>query len=275
MCLSQMPTASMRLHSGPVVGSILLSILLLASMSIMPDALPIGHFSSADANSNGHPKNWAPITFSKIDNETSYRLVERPVRGDTTTVVKATSDGGASGLVRRKRIDLEQHPILTWQWKVTNILEHGDATHKDGDDYPARIYVLFDYDPSNLGFFDRIKYRALKALGYDQIPTRALNYIWANRVEQGTILDNPYTDWVQMIPVESGPDQVGTWIREERNVAADYRDAFGEAPPPVGGIAIMTDTDNTSESATAYYGDIIARPPRAEQDSSVQHTSSN
>ncbi|PSQ75969.1 MAG: hypothetical protein BRD33_03690 [Bacteroidetes bacterium QH_6_63_17] len=264
----------MRFRTGLVVGSILLGVLVLLGASVLPDARPIGHFSVASVDSNGHPANWTPITFSKIDTETSYRLVARPVRGDTTTVVEATSDGGASGLVRRKRIDPAQHPILTWQWKVNTVLDRGDATDKDGDDYPARLYLLFDYDPSNLGFFDRVKYRALETLGYDQIPTRALTYIWANRVEQGTILDNPYTDWVQMIPVESGPDRVGTWIRETRNVAADYREAFGEEPPPIGGIAIMTDTDDTGASATAYYGDITARPlPASERDSLARPTS--
>ena len=265
----------MRFRANLVVCSILLDVLVLLGASVLPDARPIGHFSVASVDSNGHPANWTPITFSKIDTETSYRLVARPVRGDTTTVVKATSDGGASGLVRRERIDPAQHPILTWQWKVNTVLDRGDATDKDGDDYPARLYLLFDYDPSNLGFFDRVKYRALETLGYDQIPTRALTYIWANRVEQGTILDNPYTDWVQMIPVESGSDRVGTWVRETRNIAADYRAAFGEAPPPIGGIAIMTDTDDTGESATAYYGDIIAQPTGAETDLSAERPSSN
>lgn len=264
----------MRFRTSFVVGSVLLGVLVLLGTSALPDARPIGHFSVASADSNGHPANWTPITFSKIDTETSYRLVARPVRGDTTTVVEATSDGGASGLVRRKRIDPARHPLLTWQWKVSNVLDQGDATDKDGDDYPARLYLLFDYDPSNLGFFDRVKYRTLKTLGYDQIPTRALSYIWASRVEQGRILDNPYTDWVQMIPVESGPDRVGRWVREERNVAADYREAFGEDPPPIGGIAIMTDTDDTGESATAYYGDITARPLPA-RDSSAQNAPSN
>lgn len=264
----------MRRSSGLALGSLLLGILLVLGTSTAPDALPIGHFSAASPDSNGHPEHWAPIAFSDIDEQTSYRLVKHPLRGDTTLVVKASSTGGASGLVRRKRINLEQHPLLTWQWKVSNVLERGDATDKDGDDYPARLYILFDYDASNLGFFDRIKYRALKTMGYDQIPTRALNYIWANRVEQDTILDNPYTDWVQMIPVESGPQHVGTWIRETRNVAADYRDAFGEDPPPIGGIALMTDTDNTGESATAYYGDIIAWPS-AKRDSLAEYRPSN
>jgi len=46
-------------------------------------------------------------------------------------------------------------------------------------------------------------------------------------------------------------------VNEERNVYEDYKRAFREEPPKISGVAIMTDTDNTGESATAYYGDII------------------
>ncbi|HNP30842.1 MAG TPA: DUF3047 domain-containing protein, partial [Nitrospirales bacterium] len=37
----------------------------------------------------------------------------------------------------------------------------------------------------------------------------------------------------------------------------DYKKAFGEDPPNISGVAIMTDTDNTKESAIAYFGDIV------------------
>ena len=37
----------------------------------------------------------------------------------------------------------------------------------------------------------------------------------------------------------------------------DYRLAFGEEPPAISGVAIMSDTDNTKERAVAYYGDIV------------------
>jgi hypothetical protein len=39
-------------------------------------------------------------------------------------------------------------------------------------------------------------------------------------------------------------------------VLADYRRIFGEEPGAVDAVAIMTDTDNTGASATAWYGDI-------------------
>ena len=59
-----------------------------------------------------------------------------------------------------------------------------------------------------------------------------------------------------MIVVESGAGKLNQWVSEERNVHEDYVKAFGEEPPLISGVAIMTDTDNTGESATAYYGDI-------------------
>jgi hypothetical protein len=60
-----------------------------------------------------------------------------------------------------------------------------------------------------------------------------------------------------MIVVRSGPSGVGTWVEEERNIYDDYKKAFAGEPPIINGVAIMTDTDNTKESATAYYGDIV------------------
>ena len=60
-----------------------------------------------------------------------------------------------------------------------------------------------------------------------------------------------------MIVVETGSTKLNTWITEERNVYEDYTRAFGQDPPMISGVAIMTDTDNTGESAEAYYGDIV------------------
>jgi hypothetical protein len=221
-----------------------------------PDALRVGAFSEADT-SQAVPDQWAPIELAKVDTRTQYDLVPSDSLAGSPTVVRARSDGGAGGLATERRIDLTEYPVLEWRWKVSNVLEDGNARIKDGDDYPARIYITFDYD--GLGFGDRIKLTALRALGYDEIPTRALNYIWANQVDRGTTLPNPFTDWVQMLAVRSGSTAVGTWHTERRNVLADYREAFGEDPPPVNGVAIMTDTDNTDGKATAYYGDIVFR----------------
>lgn len=76
-------------------------------------------------------------------------------------------------------------------------------------------------------------------------------------------MDNAFTSFAKMIVVESGARRIGSWIEEERNVYQDYLSAFGEEPPAINGIAIMTDTDNTKERAVAFYGDIeFVRAPK-------------
>jgi hypothetical protein len=88
-------------------------------------------------------------------------------------------------------------------------------------------------------------------------PLAALNYIWESQAAQGTVVPNPFTDRAMMIVVESGSEKLNQWVTEERNLYEDYKRAFGEEPPAISGVAIMTDTDNTGESAVAYYGDIV------------------
>ena len=150
-----------------------------------------------------------------------------------------------------------EYPIVEWRWKVSNILQKGDVTKKEGDDYPARIYITFAYDPSKLSFGNRVKYKTAKLLYGAYPPTGAINYIWGNHAVIDTIVPNPYTDRAMMIAVDSGSEKINQWVTQSRNLLEDYRKAFQTDPPMISGVAIMTDTDNTGESARAYYGNII------------------
>jgi hypothetical protein len=172
-------------------------------------------------------------------------------------VVKAVSEASASGLTREIKINPKEYPIIQWRWKVGNILKKGDVHKKEGDDYPARIYITLEYDPSKLSFFEKAKYQTIKLLYGQYPPLAAINYIWENKAPVGTMVPNPYTDRVIMFVVESGTSKLNQWVNEERNLYEDYKKAFGQEPPMISGVAIMTDTDNTGESATAYYGDIL------------------
>jgi hypothetical protein len=46
------------------------------------------------------------------------------------------------------------------------------------------------------------------------------------------------------------------WHDRKVNVFEDYRRAFGEDPPRVKSVGIMSDSDNTGVSVEAFYGDI-------------------
>jgi hypothetical protein len=221
--------------------------------------LEVGKFSTEPLE-NRLPTGWKPLTFKKIDRHTTYTFV----KDGNEVVVRAVAESSASGLVREIKIDPKEYPIIQWRWKVMNILKNGDVSRKDGDDYPARIYITFEYDPSKLGFFEKAKYEAIRLLYGQYPPIGAINYIWESKVPRGTMIPNPYTDRVIMIVVESGESKLNQWVSEERNIHEDYKKAFGQEPPMISGVAIMTDTDNTGEIATAYYGDILFRKTKSQ-----------
>ncbi len=214
--------------------------------------LPVGDFSTLRPDID-QLQDWEPLVFGRIKRHTYYTLVY----DDGGAVIKAVSRAGASGLIRKIQIDPTAFPIIEWRWKAVNIIKKADVTTKEGDDCPARIYINFAYDPNKLSFFQRAKYKAAKMMYGEYPPTGALNYIWGNQAALGSIIPSPYTDRSMMIAVESGEEKVGQWVTYRRNLLADYRRAFHSDPPNISGIAIMTDTDGTGESATAYYGDII------------------
>lgn len=201
---------------------------LAAASGAMAQELVIGRFSAGDLGG------WQQKEFK---GQTVYRIVT--VNGKK--VLKATADSAASALFQEVEIDPKRYQILRWSWRVNSVVAEGDARTKAGDDYAARVYVVF---PGT--FFWQ---------------TRSVVYIWANRLPQGTALPNSYTDKVIMVAVRSGNAQAGQWVSEQRNLYQDFKRFFGEDPPEIGAIAIMTDTDNTGSKAEAMYGDIILAVP--------------
>ncbi|RZB32432.1 MAG: hypothetical protein SRB2_04437 [Desulfobacteraceae bacterium Eth-SRB2] len=78
-------------------------------------------------------------------------------------------------IIRKISIDPTEYPIITWQLKITKIFEKGDVTKKQGDDYPARIYVTFTYDPAKLSFMEKTRYKAARLFYGEYPPQGAIN----------------------------------------------------------------------------------------------------
>ena len=68
-----------------------------------------------------------------------------------------------------------------------------------------------------------------------------------------------HSNRARVIVLQSGATQAGTWTTQSRDVAADFRDAFGFDAPAVTGVAIGNDTDNTGERVTTWYGDVTLK----------------
>ena len=209
-----------------------LTVLLLGTLVAAGPAadIHVGRFSASDLAA------WTPKSFK---GNTSYTLV----RDGERTVLRADSAGTASGLFKKVKASTRDYPLLRWSWKVDHVLKREDAHTKQGDDFAARVYAIF---PKT--FFWQ---------------TKALMYVWSAKMPKGSAVPNPYSANAIIIAVESGDEKTGKWVPEERNIYEDYRKYFHEEPPQLGAVAVMTDTDNTGESATAWYGDIfLSGPPR-------------
>lgn len=146
-----------------------------------------------------------------------------------------------------------------WRWRIIDAVDGSDLYRKSGDDFPARVYVLFDYDLGRLPFLTRWKLRFARLAYGDSVPGAALCYVPAGQVARETIVPNAYTERVRMIVVDDDAIDKG-WRVFERDVVRDFEAAFGEPAPRIIGIAIATDTDDTGETARTWFGDLTLSP---------------
>ncbi|WP_027136379.1 DUF3047 domain-containing protein [Geminicoccus roseus] len=188
--------------------------------------VPVGRFSE------GSLDDWSTRSFS---GETRYRLVQDPERN--IEVLEASASGGASGRFTEVEIDLEETPFLNWSWKVTRIFPGLDELQKNGDDFPARIYVVV-----KRGFLD--------------LTSISLNYVWASSHAAASVWTSPYTDQVRLMAVDSGTEELGEWVVHKRDLRADLRRVFGEDIDRIDTVALMTDADDHGGEARSFYGDI-------------------
>ncbi len=210
-----------------------LSILLALSLTLPTEtfgelvnegAIEVARFSKKDLDG------WENKSF---EGETRYSLKEE----DQYTYLHATSVQTASALYKKVKINIDQTPYLNWRWRVDQALTNLDEQTKMGDDYSARIYVVFK-------------------TGFTPLSAKALNYIWSSNSAPTTHWPNAYTEKAVMVPLRSSQDKTNKWAMEKVNIKQDLMKYFDKTPKYIDGIAIMTDTDNSKGTASARYGDI-------------------
>ena len=200
---------------------------------------------------------WRPLTFPKVARRTVYTVVEE----DGVRALRADSDCAASAVaLPLDKVDLLSTPRLRWRWKVERPLKVANERVKAGDDFAARVYVTFRFDPRTASFSARVRHRIARALFGAELPGHAVNYVRSSTEPAGAVWDNPFA--AESKTVSLGPGQVGAWATEEVDVAADYRRLIGGDPPPLMALAVMTDADNTCQHAVAYFADFTFLPAR-------------
>lgn len=199
---------------------------------------------------------WTATYLPSVKKHTRFAIVTE----SENRVLRIEADASAGTLLHKVSPASRSGISLQWKWRIPRHNPRTDARLKKGDDYPVRLYVLFDYDIAKLSFLDRTRLRLARRLFDDQVPAAALCYIWDPKLAPGTIVPNPFTDRVRMIVVRSGEAGLDQWQEERRDIGTDFETAFGEAAPAVTAIAVAGDGDNTGERTLAYVGDIKLSP---------------
>lgn len=195
------------------------------------EQLPIATFSEA-GSSELSLEGWVSKSFSGM---TSYQLFQLKDQ----KALKADSDNAASALVKKIKIDLVKYPYLNWSWKIENRLNINDEKIKSGDDYVVRVYVVVDG-------------------GLLPWRTKALSYVWTNGVSKGDVWPNAFAGKnAMMMALRSKKDKTSVWYSEKRNVYKDLKQLFGTEFKSIDAVVLMTDTDNSHQKVTSYYGDIF------------------
>jgi hypothetical protein len=193
-------------------------ILLLYSSWTVANPVIITDFTQSDLST------WQQKSFVGY---TEYKITDLGLR--------ATSNASASSLYKEVHIDLEKTPYLNWSWRIDKKLNIANEKIKSGDDFSARVYVIFK---TGWGFWQ----------------TKSLTYVWASHAEKFQAWESPYAgSSVIEIALRSENDKLVHWYTEKRNVLTDIRKHFGNNIRTIDAVAIMTDTDNTKGSALSYY----------------------
>jgi hypothetical protein len=207
---------------------------------------------SAETARNGMPNGWNFYRIAPFKKNTVYRLENYQGK----TVLSANSKTSASGLAVKLRPRQASNLLLQWEWKALNPIVNADNADGYADDAPLRILVAFDGNKSKLPLKEKMTFEMANLISGQEMPYATLMYIWSGKSPVDTIITNAHTSRIKMIVVDSGWDNLGQWHKHQRDLAADYKRAYGEAPGEVIGIALLTDTDNTKSETRAFYGDI-------------------
>jgi hypothetical protein len=178
--------------------------------------------------------------------------------------IEVISDDSVSTLHQPIEVDIDERPVLTWRWRVDEPAPATDLSVKGQDDCSLAVYVGFPFDPEQASFFERLKRPLVESWVGDDAPGRVLRYVFCGSHERGEVVESPYLGSAGVIKVLRPADsRAAVWFEEQVDLAADYRDAFGEEPPNPTQLAIQADTDNTHSKSRAYIADIAFVPREA------------
>lgn len=170
--------------------------------------------------------------------------------------VMAHANRSASMWRRKIAVPAQALHEVSFSWWVQDQPLNASVADISREDSAARVMFGFDGSLALLPMRTRAMYELAEALTGEKPPYATLMYVWDATAPVGSVIINPRSDRIRKIVVDSGIAQLGRWRDHRRDLAADFRLAFGEAPGTLTSMAVMADSDNTQSVARSWFGDI-------------------
>ena len=197
-----------------------------APVAAQGECITIADFSKAKIGQ--FPDDWKP---RKDSGKTVYTVQEE----GGVRFLRALSKGlGIQAAKQFDQWDLTAYPVLAWSWRPRQFPRGSDERESKLNDSALAVYMLVPYS--------RVR------------GPKAVKYIWSEKVPVGTPLTSN-SGLTQVRVLKSGPPAAkDAWVEERVNVLQDYKKLFKESDTPKpGGIAILTDADDTESVAAGDY----------------------
>jgi len=144
---------------------------------------------------------------------------------------------------------------LRWRWRLDEPNAAVDLSSKAGDDAAVKVCLAFELPLERVPFVERQLLRLARAQSGEPLPAATLCWVWGGAEARGAAIDNPYSRRVRVIVLRNRGDGNGRWFEEDRDVAADWRRAFGDESaqvPPLAAVIVAADADNTGGASVAH-----------------------
>ena len=152
---------------------------------------------------------------------------------------------------------------VAWAWRIQQPNPSADLRLKAGDDASAKVCLGFDMALDRVPFVERTLLRLARSRSADALPAATLCWVWGRSEPPGIAIDNAYSRRVRYIVLRTAADPSGRWFNETRDVAADFRLAFGDESPDTPAlmtVIVAADADNTGASTVAHIADLRFMP---------------
>lgn len=148
---------------------------------------------------------------------------------------------------------------LAWRWRLDQPLKNTDIHTRAGDDSALKVCVLFDEPLERVPALERTVLRVERSSTGQNLPAATLCYLWDSKYPAGTAGKNAFTNRLRYIVLQGPETPLAVWTAETRNVAQDFMKLFGDEEPdvpPVAGVLVGADADNTQGQSLGYVRDL-------------------